>query len=135
VAGDPEAARVGDPLTIADQQIGAHAQLAERGQHRRDLAERQEAGNVWKGRGTPRDRVVQRLERRVGQHDDRRAGQHGALVAARVALVAGVDARDRADRAEVVARDNLAAQALLQRLGLLESGGPIFHRSSDREVR
>src|SRR5687767_10450363 len=39
VACDTEAARVGDPLAIADQQIGSYAQLLDRRDHCWSLAE------------------------------------------------------------------------------------------------
>jgi hypothetical protein len=130
MAGDAEPARMGDPLAVADQQIGAAPQHIKRGQHRRPFAEREKARHVGKQRRPIRDGVVERLERREGQHDNHGSGLHFTFGAPRVALITSVYSGDGLHFAEIVCGKHSRAQSLLDRQRFLESCRPIGHTAA-----
>ncbi len=109
MTGDAEAAGMGAPVAVADQEIGRAAQPLRRLQQRRALAEREVAGDVREARLGPRARDLDDLQARGVEHHHRRE-EHGAA-----AVVGHVHARDAAHRPEPVALLDAPAQALLER--------------------
>jgi hypothetical protein len=97
VAGEAEAARVGESLAVGQQQVGGAGERRQSVEHRRDLAKRQQPRYVG-DRGRPaRQRRLDQLQIRNPQHRDRRPGDAAAL------LEPDVDAGDQSGRAQAIA--------------------------------
>jgi len=64
--GEAEAARVRNAVGVAEDEVGIRAQLLARREQRRQLAEREQSGHVWKGRMPDRRCSGDDLEGREG---------------------------------------------------------------------
>ena len=107
VACKAEAPRVGDPLPVADHQVRATTQRLDGVKKNRNLPERQQPWYVGKGGGTTGNGVFYQLQARVFQKGDSPTG-HPTLF-----LEGHVRAGDLSDVAEVVLRDDPAAEILV----------------------
>ena len=90
MAGEAEAARVGEALAVAEQEVGGRRERRQRLERRRDLAKRQQARDVGKAGRPARERALDQGEPGQPEHRDRGAGDPARL------LEADVDAGDQA---------------------------------------
>lgn len=117
MAGEAETARMGKAVPVAEEQIGAIAQLRPCLQHRRSQAKGKQARNIRKRQSPARQYLGPRMEIREAEHGDR-----GHRL--RAAQEAYLDARDRGHRTEVVAADDRMPQPLLDPLSLVRRDLP-----------
>jgi hypothetical protein len=121
VAGETEASRVGEALAIDDEQVGRALQALERPKKGRDLAEGEEAGDVWEGDFGFHDGLLDGVEGGVGEEDDGGSGAGGHAAPVQEGEVA---AGDETDVLRVAVRDDLGGEALLEGNGLGGGLGP-----------
>jgi len=120
MAGEAEAARVGQAVGVREQRVDGTLQGAQRGEHRRELAKRQQTGHVGEAQGAPRDPLLDHATAFDVPYDRRRdavRAQRRGPAPARL----GVGAVDAGDEAERSAR-GLDAHAV--REASLHLGGP-----------
>lgn len=112
MTGQTEATRVGQSLTITEQQIRQDAELIQRRQNGRHLAERKQSREIGETSGDLRQTLFQQLQLRKAQDHHRRPRVFSALGKA------DVDTRDPLQLAQVVMSDDQMAQLLLYRPSL-----------------
>jgi hypothetical protein len=112
VAGEAQAARVGNALAVAEQQVGPSRQAGERRQQRRRLAERQQAGDVGEVERPTGQRALQQLQAWPGQQRGRAPHQTAG------GLIVSIEAGDQSYGIGAAAALDAAAQPLLQRARL-----------------
>lgn len=118
MAGNTDAARMGNALTIAHQKIGPAAQGPDRRDCRRSLAKAEQARDVRKLRRKRGFGLLQRCERReIEQH---RRGMRRATAPA----IGDIDAGYGCWWREPIGADNLTAQPLLQGNGFAGRAWP-----------
>ncbi len=113
MTGQTEATRVGQSLTIAEQQIRQDAELIQRRQNGRHLAEGKQSGEVGKTGRDLRQTLFQQLQFRKAQYHDRRPRHLSA------AGKTDIDAGNPLRLAQTVLSNDQMAQTLLYRPGLL----------------
>ena len=99
MACDAEPLRVGDAMTIDQEQIWQHGEFVEGGECERHLTKRPEARNVRKGDRTEGYPVLYHLQVRQSKHHDGRPPDHNTGCSA---WVADVDAGHRSHIREIV---------------------------------
>ena len=126
VAGDPEAARVGAPVAVGNQQVRAGAQAGEGLEQGGHLAEGEVAGHVGKARPRADGGRLQHLEARGVEH------HHGRMEDGAAALVGDVGARHAPHGAQAVALLDPVAKAQLERACLGHRDVPAVARAPGR---
>ena len=91
VGGESEAARVGVPLAVEEEDIRLDGQIDAGGQHRRPLPKREQPRDIRKDDRFPGDRRCDHLQRRERHGHDRRAGLRSGVVAQVGVVDAGND--------------------------------------------
>ena len=71
MARDPESSRMGDALTVTDDDIGAGFDLFKRSEHDRDFPEGKQPGNIGKGDGEARGPGFEKRKRWIFEDGDR----------------------------------------------------------------
>ena len=108
MAGNAEAARVGETVTVDEEQIGRDPELVERRQRGRGLAKRQQARHIGKRRRAVGEAPLSEFEARKRQHRNRRAGALAAVAES------DVDAGNVTHGTKPVGRDDLGGERALQ---------------------
>jgi len=120
VAGEAKAARMGDTLPIAQDQVRNGAELFEGLQDHRYFAKRQQTGPIGEGDRAFGHRLIQNLQTRIFQNNNGGPG-FGTVI-----NKTDIHTSDTVDPAKPILIDNLVTQAFLQGDRLLKSQCPIM---------
>jgi len=126
MGGDTEAARMGNALTVAQEQIGRLLQFQHGLQHSRNFAEGEQAGDIGERGGSPSDGRLDQLQRFEIEDGDRGAGD-GVVF-----LEADIHPRDGFDFAKIVMQYHAIQQRFLDLDRFLRTDIPRVHSCSVR---
>ncbi len=121
VAGDAEAARVGEAVAVDEEEVGGPPQLLEGAGEDGDLAEGEEAGDVGEGDGLLDDVPLDQREVGVGEEGD---GGNCGVASTALTLESDVAASDEPRFAGPALGDDLGRESNLDLLGLGDGDAP-----------